>query len=215
MIPMMKTSWWTFDEILQYPQNPLIRPFFPNCSTNSPSWFKNLLTFASMKYNMVGIDTTNTALVNAIPQIIEDLMTIVYNRHYQDYLYEKTLNWNDNVVLSMNDFTKAMSKILNVIDLTLPRYIPILMANKTASNDLLQPMKSETTSNNRFNDTPQDGGDFDDDNHATNVSNASSITTADSGSLAMRLDELFKNYRSIILEWSNEFNMLFLKEEQL
>lgn len=215
MIPMMKTSWWTYDEVLQYPQNPLIKPLFPNCSTNPPNWFKNLLTYATMKYNMVGIDTTDTSLVNAIPTIVEDLMTIVYNRHYKDYLFEKTLNWDDNVELTMNDYTKAIGKILNVIDLTLPRYIPILMANKSASTDLLKPMKSESTSKNRFNDTPQDGGDFDDDNHSTNVSSNTSITTADSGSLAMRLDEIFKNYRSIILEWSNEFNQLFLKEEQL
>lgn len=212
MFPMLKTSWWTYDEILSYPQNPLIRPFYPNCSTNPPSWFKNLLTYVQMKYNTVGIDTS---LVSAIPTVIEDLMTIVYNRHYQDYLFEKTFNWNDNVVLTMNDFTKAMSKILNVIDLTLPRYIPILMANKSASTDLLKPMKSESTSKNRFNDTPQDGGDFSSDEHSTNVSENTSETVADSGSLAMRLDEIFKNYRSIILEWSNEFNQLFLKEEEL
>ena len=215
MIPRMKTSWWTYDEILDYPQSPAFRPDGPNSSTTPNDWFKKILTDRDLKYNMVGIDTSNTALVSAIPSIIEDLMNIVYNRHYKDYLFEKTSNWNDIVNLTEDDYCEAIGKILNVIDLTLPRYIPILMANKVASNDVLKPMQSSTTGTNRFNDTPQDGGDYSDDNHSTNVSQSSSTTTADSGSLAQRLDEIFKNYRSIILEWSNEFNQLFLKEEQI
>lgn len=214
MYPMMKTSWWTYDEILDYPQSALLKPITPNTSSTI-TWFKNILSAKSLKYNMVGIDTSNTALVNAIPSIIEDLMNIVYNRHYKDYLFEKTSNWNDIVNLTETDYCYAIGKLLNVIDLTLPRYIPILMANKVASNDVLKPMESSTTGTNRFNDTPQDGGDYSDDNHSTNVSKSSSTTTADSGSLAQRLDEIFKNYRSIILEWSNEFNQLFLREEQI
>lgn len=218
MIPMMKTSWWTYEEILNNPVGLLpstAKPDFPHSSATNSTWFQNMLTTLALTYSMVGIDTSEASFVTAIKAVIEDLMTIVYNRHSEDYIYEKTLNWNDNVVLTEDDVDKAINKILNVLEMTLPRYIPILMANKSASTDLLKPMKSETNSKNRFNDTPQDGGDFDDDNHSTNVSNAESITTADSGSLAMRLDEIFKNYRSIILEWSNEFNQLFLKEEQL
>lgn len=215
MIPMLKTSWWTYDEILNYPQIPSCKPDAPNSSTNPNNWFKNILTAEELKYNLVGIDTSDTTLASAIPTIVEDLMTIVYNRHYKDYLYEKTFNWNANVVLTEDDYCKAIGKLLNVLDLTLPRYIPILMANKSASTNALKPMESSTNSLNRFNDTPQNGGAYEDDDHTTNASQSSSTTTADSGSLAQRLDELFKNYRSIILEWSNEFNQLFITEEQL
>ena len=216
MIPMLKTSWWKYEEILRsnlIPDN--CKPYAPNTSIVLTTWFKNLLSSKNLKVRIVGVDTTNATFLTTINSVIEDVMTIVYDRHYDDYIYEKTFNWNDNVVLNSNDIDKVISKLLNVLNMTLPRYIPILMANKNASTDVLKPMKSESTSKTRFNDTPQNGGDFSDDNHSTNVSDNTSETTADSGSLVQRLDEAFKNYRSIILEWSNEFNQLFLKEEQL
>ena len=216
MIPMMKTSWWTLHEILyqeEIPNN--AKPEETNSNHNPDNWFKNLLSDMELQYNLVGIDVSNATFKTLCENIINELMTIVYNRHHEDYIYEKTLNWNDNVILTYTDSMKAVCKLINVLDMTSAKYIPILLANKSASVDLLKPMKSSSVSTNRFNDTPQDGGDYDDDNHATNVSKNESVTTADSGSLAMRLDEIFKNYRSIILEWSNEFNQLFLKEEQL
>ena len=108
-----------------------------------------------------------------------------------------------------------MKKVLSVIDLTLPRYIPILEQNEYASTNPIAPVSSNSKSKTRFNDTPQDGGSFNSDPHATHVSESENETSVDSGSLMERLEQMFKNFRSIILEWSNEFNMLFFKEEQL
>ena len=44
---------------------------------------------------------------------------------------------------------------------------------------------------------------------------STSESEVDSGSIMSRLDELFKNFKPIMLDWSNEFNSLFLKEEQI
>ena len=41
------------------------------------------------------------------------------------------------------------------------------------------------------------------------------VFTTSSEDIMSRLEELFKNFRSVLLEWSNEFNRVFLKEEQL
>ena len=206
-----KISWWTFKEVLgMFPTN--CRPAETHSKDSSSTWFKTLLNDADMTLNIVSVDLS----ASIIEQAIQDLMDVVYNRHVNDYYYEKIIEDNNPIALVYyDDVYPAMNKILNVIEMTSPKYIPLLSANKTASADLLQPMRSATTSTNRFNDTPQYNGNFNDDEHATNASQNVSETTADSGSLAQRLDELFKNYRSIILEWSNEFNMIFLKEEQL
>ncbi len=105
--------------------------------------------------------------------------------------------------------------LINVLNNTLPRYCPLLQQNEIYSTDPVAPIGSKTTGRTRFNDTPQDEGEYNDEEHASNVSKSISETEVDSGSIMERLNEMFKNFRSIILEWSNEFNQIFLKEEQI
>ena len=61
----------------------------------------------------------------------------------------------------------------------------------------------------RFNDTPQDSGDFSDDSHTTNITQSSATTEADSGSIMERLDALYRNWRSILVDWTQEFTGIF------
>ena len=96
----------------------------------------------------------------------------------------------------------------------MPKYIVLLRQFKTSSGDPIAPIKSESKGKTSFNDTPQNIGDWGDEDHTTNISSSESETTADTGSLMERLSALYKDYKSIVLEWSNEFNQLFFKEEQ-
>ena len=150
-----------------------------------------------------------------INDIVNALMWLVYCRHDLDYLYEIVLPWDEDYELQEVDFRKAMKDVLNVLNNTLPRYIPMLQQNEYASTDPVRPVSSVTSGKTRFNDTPQDGGDYNNDPHATNVSESESQVQVDSGSLVSRLSEMFKDFRSIMLDWTNEFNKCFLKEEQL
>lgn len=221
MIPMLKTSWWTFDEILRYPYGIAgISDYVPDePNTNQLDtakekvWFTGYCNYCDLKINVQGLGT-----ISNLNDIINAMMMIVYNRHAYDYIFEKTFNWSDNLVLNEQDLHKVLSKFINVINNTASKYVPMLVLNKDNSNNLIKPMESQTSGSNYFNDTPQNdnrGTGFEDDDHVTNVTNSTSRTTADSGSLMQRLDEVYKNYRSVILDWSNEFNQLFLKEEQL
>ena len=125
------------------------------------------------------------------------------------------MSCEEDLNISVSDFPFAMKELLSVINLTLTRYIPLLQQNEEFSYAPVSPIGSKTTGRTRYNDTPQDEGEFNDEEHATNVSKSVSESEVDTGSIVSRLDELFKNWRSIILEWSNEFNRLFFKEEQL
>jgi hypothetical protein len=115
----------------------------------------------------------------------------------------------------MTEATEAIDIILNVLVNTAPKYIPIFIQNKNSNANLLAKPTSSSQSISRFNDTPQNGGLFDDDEHTSKISESSYETSADMGSLVERLNDAFKNFHSITLEWSNEFARIFLSEEQI
>ena len=71
---------------------------------------------------------------------------------------------------------------------------------------LLDDVKSSSTS--RFNDTPQNSGDFSDDNHTSTVTkteNSSNVST-----MMARLNEIEDNIKQLYIDWSNEFRKFII-----
>ena len=203
---------YTFQEIIDL-IHLTSNPQYPHQSNLSSSWFTDLIGAISLKLSIYNLSSDFTD--NEIKSIINQLMTIVYNRHAHDYFYTIIEELEENRVLYQADFELAINKLLNIIELTAPKYIPILKQNKIYSTDPIAQIKSKTIGSSRFNDTPQNEGEFNDEEHATNTTESVSESSVDSGSIMERLEAMFKGFRSIILEWSNEFNALFYKEEQL
>lgn len=194
-------------------------PTYPHDTSMDDAWFTNMIADLNLEFAVYTLSEYFTdSLIN---QIINALMGIVYNRHAEDYLPKAYIEYEiyddapDIDDLDSDALRKILANLINVIDLTLPRYIPLLQQNEIYSTNPVAPITSGTTGVTRFNDTPQDGGAYDDDEHTTNISESSSETNMDTGSIVSKLDEMFKNFRSIILEWSNEFDILFIKEEML
>ena len=73
-----------------------------------------------------------------------------------------------------------------------------LEANKSK---LLDDVKSASTS--RFNDTPQNSGDFSDDNHTSTVTKTENSSNV--GTMMARLNEIEDNIKQLYIDWSNEF----------
>lgn len=205
--------YYTYQELLDLVNIPDYQmPRHPHDVEMSQDWFTKLIEVGDLEFAVYTLSEFFTdSLIN---NIVNALMGVVYNRHANDII-----SWVDNIENEEDGYedamNKALIKIIGVIDLTLPRYIPLLQQNEYASTDPIAPVSSISKNKTRFNDTPQDGGDYNNDPHATNVSESENETSVDSASLMERLDQLFKNFRSIILEWSNEFNQLFFKEEQI
>lgn len=209
---MNKEVYYTYQEVLNV--YPLVAPEYPQKTTTSATWFTSLLSSAGIQFDVIGLHSN---ISNAqITTIVNCLMNQVYNRNAFNYLYEKQIGYFDTApTLNTDDFKKAMLNVVNILNLTLPKYIPLLIQFEKASENPVTANVSEVLARNRFNDTPQNGGDYNNDNHATTVTESSNTQKLEIGTLMERLAETYKNFRSIILDWSNEFNKCFLLESQL
>lgn len=213
-------SYFTFQDILNFIQETEGEeiPTYPNQNQLSGTWFTDLFTAYDITLNesLVGLDSSFTW--QDIVETFNIVMTFVYNRHAEDIIFQhEQLCFGmeePSYTLTTNDIRKALSKLINVLDLTIPKYIPLLKQYKSASINPIASIKSTSKGKTSFNDTPQNIGDWGDEDHTSNISSSESETEVDVGSLMERLDSM-KEYKSVILEWSNEFNQVFIKEEQL
>ena len=78
-----------------------------------------------------------------------------------------------------------------------------LEANKTK---LLDDVKSSSIS--RFNDTPQNSGDFSDDNHTSTVTKTENSSNV--GTMMSRLNEIEDNIKQLYMDWSDEFRKFII-----
>ena len=83
----------------------------------------------------------------------------------------------------------------------------LLIQNLTANKSkLLDDVKSSSTS--RFNDTPQNSGDFSDDNHTSNITKTESSSNV--GTMMQRLNEIEDNIKQLYIDWSDEFRKFII-----
>lgn len=105
-----------------------------------------------------------------------------------------------------------------MINNTAPKYIPLLYQYVQNYENPFKMLESISESFNRFNDTPQnvqDEVDFNTEQYATTMGKSKNVSQVDSASVLTHLEELKDKFRSVILDWSNEFNRLFISELQL
>ena len=83
----------------------------------------------------------------------------------------------------------------------------LLIKNLTANkNKLLDDVKSSSVA--RFNDTPQNSGDFSDDQHTSNTTTTTSSSNV--GTMMQRLNEIEDNIKQLYIDWSDEFRKFII-----
>ena len=175
--------------------------WFPN--TSSDIQFSTIMT----TYGLVIEDSTSAKLA-----ILYQLMRMIYAEYYHIEIYKKIVGiYEDesNVTLTTAEKKEIWREFIALFNMTAPRYIPLLDSYKANESAPIAKISSTTNGINRFNDTPQSSGDFATDSHTSTINENEVSVEADSGSVAQRLDELFKNWRSILRDWVYEFKGLF------
>lgn len=109
------------------------------------------------------------------------------------------------------DFVKkfARTKVGQIFSFwksSMDKYVMLIQNLEANKAKLLDDVKSSSIS--RFNDTPQNSGDFSDDQHTSTVTkteNSSNVST-----MMARLNEIEDNIKQLYIDWSNEFRKFII-----
>lgn len=146
---------------------------------------------------------------------VDEMLNDFYPRFYKYYAASSLLG-----ELTEDDREEFWCKFFNVLNVTYPKYATIIKFYKSNESKLMDALNRDYTDDgdssgtvtSRFNDTPQDGGLFEDDTHTTNVNETSS--TSDSGLehketynneyMLDRLNRIRDNLSNLFTEWENK-----------
>lgn len=135
---------------------------------------------------------------------------ICWQEHIWTKFYDKAICYTDDDEVADDDSEKVFSNFIGPIiawmtssDTKFSLLISNQEANKTK---LLDQIKSSSV--NRFNDTPQNQGQFEDNEHNTNVTKTENAT--DGATLLARLNEIEDNLKRLYENWSNEFRKFII-----
>lgn len=139
-----------------------------------------------------------------------EVLNLVIRRHITDYCVV-----SDSESYPGTSAKNFLAKLIYVLEMTTPRYTTLLNSYEESRENLLNPVIIKTTGINRFNDTPQNEGDFANDSHTTNLTEIENKTENDADTAMGRIREIEENYKNLLLIWSREFESLFLSEENI
>ena len=157
----------------------------------------------------------NSGNVILTSAVIGELFDKIYARFWNAICFKIRHDLNSDLEVINKEKVYFMTTLLNIMNFTAEKYLTILDIYKNNKEKLLDKVQSITDSINRFNDTPQDGGDFDDDEHTSNINKAHVESGSDFNTLMARIKEIEMSYSNLMLKWTNEFDRIFLREENL
>lgn len=164
----------------------------------------NFYSFFKTRFAEAPIYKTET---NEFKDYINDLLIMVYSRYKGHYCIS---NYLDDI--TEEDISKVTSKLVGIIVMTYPKYAELMKYYKSLEGQLMKQIGSSTVSVGRFNDTPQNGGDFADDEHTSNITRSEVEVGVDGDTPIERLSEIKAKLSSILYDWSNEFDKIFIEE---
>lgn len=136
---------------------------------------------------------------------------------WQQYIYPKFFNLNicmtEDSTIADDDaekvFSNKVGSIIAWMRASDEKFSLLIKNQEDNKNNLLKAIKSASVT--RFNDTPQNSGDFSDDAHTTNYTKVENET--DGASLLTRLNEVEDNLKRLYEDWSNEFRKFIIWSE--
>lgn len=154
---------------------------------------------------------------------IADMLDEFYNRFYKYIAF--SIYSDDELQEAQDEF---LIRFLNVLNATYSKYKTIIKYFKNNESKLMDALDRSYTdlagntgaSTNRFNDTPQNGGNYSDDNHTTNInqiessasSNLRHNETYNNEYMIDRLNKIRDDLSNIFIRWENEVGRILWLE---
>lgn len=171
----------------------------------------------SQRYLTIDYDTADYGTgTEWLKKTSDKLLNRIYFEHANDYLIAidvdvRGMNLDDideDNLLTEAEAVLAMRKINNVYLNSYKRYTALLKAYEDESSTLIANLNK--TRKATFNDTPQNGGDYADDEHISTIEHE--VESIPEGIIIERLGKLDELYKNTMNDWLREFDMCFMYE---
>ena len=134
----------------------------------------------------------------------ECFVNYIWPRFYQEVVIYVDSDEKDDLV---QKFSKTkVGQIFAWWKSSMEKYTMLIQNLENNKTKLLDDVKSSSTS--RFNDTPQNSGDFSDDQHTSTVTKTENSSNV--GTMMQRLNEIEDNIKQLYIDWSNEFRKFII-----
>lgn len=146
---------------------------------------------------------------------VDKCVNELFARYFKYYAI--SIEEDSQLQTAINEF---IWKFFNVLNVTYPKYSLIIKALKDNETKLMSGLSRDYTDDgdssgtvtSRYNDTPQDGGAFDDDNHTTNINESASSSESslehkeeyNNEYMIDRINKIRDNLSNIFTEWENK-----------
>lgn len=141
-----------------------------------------------------------------VVELLDNIM-VRYGSHYIGYV------GNANDVSEILKLVRGFwENVQFIISMTYDKYATLLNIYSTNLSKLMDGIKSTQSSTSRYNDTPQESGEYDDEDHTTSLTIGSGESTTEGASKIARIKEIQTSFDNVMLEWVKEFDRLFIEE---
>ena len=165
----------------------------------SPNSFSAFLNTCLQKAGLA--HRTGTIETN---ESITCFLDYIWPRFYLETIVYTDSDENDDLV---QKFAKTkIGQIFAWWTSSTEKYSMLIQNLNNNKSKLLDDVKS--TSLSRFNDTPQNSGDFSDDPHTSNITTTENSSNA--GTMMQRLNEIEDRIKQLYLDWSDEFRKFII-----
>lgn len=135
----------------------------------------------------------------------------IYPAFYNQYVcsYDKVyryLETSDEDQSAATVFADYLGPIISWMQSSTQKFSLIIANQEANKNNLLSQIKASSTT--KFNDTPQNKGEFSDDNHTSTITSVES--GVDGGTLMSRLNEIENNLKRLYKDWASEFRQFII-----
>ena len=164
--------------------------------------YSNFTTFINKCLEEAGFDTL--PVTTEITESEKCFREYIWPRFYQEAIIYVDSDEDENLV---QKFARTkVGQIMSWWTSSMEKYTMLIQNLEANKSKLLDDVKSVSTS--RFNDTPQNSGDFSDDAHTSTVTKTENSSNV--GTMMQRLNEIEDNIKQLYLDWSNEFRKFII-----
>ena len=198
-------------EVPEEDSTPLLKDFqnvVTETATDQINFIEQLMPFSSSVLPLPVYGVTDEAANRKI--LLEFLVQYLFPKYWFLYVYP----CGDSEEDSSKVYKAFFNRFAQLIVATWGKYVPIVKAFKEKEASLLARLGSESSVLTRFNDTPQNTGDFKDEAHTTTATQSTNETSSDYETPINRLKEIRDKFENVYNAWAQDFDILFTRGDE-